>query len=309
VASAWADTVCTRSRFYDNRSENDGGGLWAAGGTVAVAGCEFAGNHSDDTGGAINATQTQLTLAQCLMTGNDAGRSGGGLGVSNYDHPSTIRIDGCTFTGNTAHVTYPPELSLDSSEPGGASNLVLSNSILRNILPPIGIIDDSTAEVTYCNVSHGWPGEGTIDVDPAFVDPDGPDGIPGTADDNYRLRVDSPCRNAGSNAAIVADLPDLDGDGDLLEPIPMDLDGNPRVVGDRVDMGAYERPYAIGDFDHDDDVDLDDYMIFETCLWFSGPGFASFFDECVEAFDHDDDTDIDLSDFAEMQRQFTLPLR
>jgi len=37
----------------------------------------------------------------------------------------------------------------------------------------------------------GWQGLGNIDVDPLFVDPNGPDGIAGTQDDNLRLSTDS----------------------------------------------------------------------------------------------------------------------
>ena len=44
---------------------------------------------------------------------------------------------------------------------------------------------------------------------------------------NYRLQPDSPCINAGD--------PDY-----IPEPDETDLDGNPRVIGGRVDMGAYE---------------------------------------------------------------------
>lgn len=41
-------------------------------------------------------------------------------------------------------------------------------------------------------------------------------------------------------ASLPADKLDLDDDGDTTEPIPRDVVGNPRVVGDDVDIGAYE---------------------------------------------------------------------
>ena len=40
--------------------------------------------------------------------------------------------------------------------------------------------------------------------------------------------------------ALPTDVDDLDGDDDLTEIIPYDLDGNPRVVGASVDLGVYE---------------------------------------------------------------------
>jgi hypothetical protein len=52
---------------------------------------------------------------------------------------------------------------------------------------------------------------------------------------------------------VPADLADVDGDGDTFEPVPLDLDLNPRFADDPlvpdlgvgpapvVDMGTYER--------------------------------------------------------------------
>jgi hypothetical protein len=72
-------------------------------------------------------------------------------------------------------------------------------------------------------------------------------------DNDYRLAASSPCIDAGDNAFLPADFTDVDGDGDLLEILPLDLDHLPRrqdvpSVPDTgigmapiVDMGSYER--------------------------------------------------------------------
>ena len=74
--------------------------------------------------------------------------------------------------------------------------------------------------VTYCNVAGSWEGEGNIDADPLFVDPDGTDDDPNTWQDNdYRLRGGSPCIDAGNNLAVPFDVADLDGDGDVMERV------------------------------------------------------------------------------------------
>jgi hypothetical protein len=84
------------------------------------------------------------------------------------------------------------------------------------------------------------------------LDPDGADNIPESADDNYRLALNSPCLDAGDSLVLPTDAADLDGDGNFSEPLPVDRDGMPRRqdVPDApdvglggapvVDMGCYE---------------------------------------------------------------------
>ena len=80
---------------------------------------------------------------------------------------------------------------------------------------------------TYCCVQDWEGGEENIVADPLFVDADGPDDDPDTWEDNdYHLSSDSPCIDAGLNDDWMLDA--------------FDLDGNPRICDDTVDMGAYE---------------------------------------------------------------------
>jgi hypothetical protein len=62
-------------------------------------------------------------------------------------------------------------------------------------------------------ISYSW-----FSTDPLFLDPQNGD---------YRLRDDSPCINAGDPNYIA-------------EPNEMDLDGKPRIIAGRIDIGAYE---------------------------------------------------------------------
>lgn len=83
------------------------------------------------------------------------------------------------------------------------------------------------ADITYSNLYVAWQGEGNVQVDPLFVDADGPDDIIGTEDDDLRLLPDSPCINRGINSNAAASLLG-------------DIEGRPRVLG-VVDMGAHEQ--------------------------------------------------------------------
>jgi hypothetical protein len=136
----------------------------------------------------------------------------------------------------------------------------------------IALADTSTVDINYCDVRGGqteiynggagtvnW-GPGNIEEDPCFVapgywgdvndtntpvEPNGPNAV--WVDGDYHLLAGSPCIDAGDNNSVPPDTSDLDGDANTTEPIPWDLDGNPRFVdGDSdgnsvVDMGAYER--------------------------------------------------------------------
>jgi len=76
--------------------------------------------------------------------------------------------------------------------------------------------------LSFSCIEGGAAGEGNIDQDPLFVDPNG---------GNFHLRADSPCVNSGCSAFSV--WPGVD------------IDGHPRIVYGQVDMGADE--YAIVD--------------------------------------------------------------
>lgn len=57
---------------------------------------------------------------------------------------------------------------------------------------------------------------------------------------DLRLAPLSPCRDLLSPTDLPPDWLDVDGDGDLTEALPLDVDGQPRSLGVAVDAGAYE---------------------------------------------------------------------
>ena len=75
-------------------------------------------------------------------------------------------------------------------------------------------------------------GSGNITNEPLFVDP---------ANGNYRLQPTSPCINSGYNAYLTItnnfwETPDTF----YFTFLTNDLDGNSRIAGGTVDLGAYE---------------------------------------------------------------------
>ena len=149
-------------------------------------------------------------LNNCLLTGNTAREaiSGGGGALLSELH-------NCTVVGNWA-VTYG----------GGVDWISIYNCIIyyNEVMKLEGTIGANHATLKYasncCTVplpeAPFFPPAGMISNEPCFVD---------FAGGNLRLQTNSPCINAGNN--------DYAGGR-------TDLDGNPRIAGGTVDIGAYE---------------------------------------------------------------------
>jgi hypothetical protein len=101
---------------------------------------------------------------------------------------------------------------------GGAYGNWLSNRIVYFNTAPVGAnYGPLSSALSYsCTTPLPTNGMGNITNAPLFVD---------YASGDLRLQSNSPCINAGDNAFVSG---------------PTDLDGNPRIVGGMVDLGAYE---------------------------------------------------------------------
>lgn len=115
---------------------------------------------------------------------------------------------------------------------------------------------DDYAHIVACcfdQWSGRYPGKGNFADDPLFADIDGMDNIFPSPDDDFRLALASPCIDAGRNPSVPKDRFDLDGDGDLNEPLPLDFAGLPRFhdVASVEDRGVGTPPIAdIGPFEN-----------------------------------------------------------
>ena len=265
-----SEPVVVGCTFTHNRASGSGGAIYShqspnwnnTAYRAHYTNCTFLGNTTSGSGGAVCNVFSNIVFNNCVFSGNEARQSGGGMSNEYY---SSSRLVNCTFAGNRA--------DQQTNSSGGAffnyyySAPILSNCILwGNIGRNGNSIVDSTASATtvdYSDVEGGWAGAGehNIHADPRFVQlpSAGADGDWGTSDDQYgdlRLRDDSPCIDAASNAAVRSDLADVDGDGDVAEPLPLDHDGNARFidvpsvpdtgagVAPIVDMGACEASEA-----------------------------------------------------------------
>ena len=181
-----------------------------------ITNCTITDNLARQQGGGIySGGSTSPVISNCIITGNSAEYYGGGM--SNWN--SNPMVTNCTFGGNSA--SNGNALNCDSWSQLYPSNVQMTNCILADGGDEIWNNDGSNIIITYSDVQGGWPDEGNIDEDPCFIDP---------CNGDYHLLAGSPCIDAGDNTAVPLDTADLDGDGNTTEPIPWDLDGNPRIV-------------------------------------------------------------------------------
>lgn len=232
-------TVAIGCVFLQNQATGTGrGGAIDMGegppGTVRE--CYFLGNSAGEGGGAI-ACSGGILLGDSLFSGNSA-RNGGGLHIQTEGPPSarsgaglSVETDG---TSTVRNCTFAANHALNH---GGAIYQTSGDRDIRNCIfwgdTPDALHFSGhrgSGPVWHNNIQGGYEGLGSadnIDADPKFRDPTGPDGIAGTPDDDLRLTVGSPCLDAGDSTVIGM-------------PTWTDLDGNPRIAGPAVDMGAYE---------------------------------------------------------------------
>ncbi|MCC7011885.1 MAG: hypothetical protein IT454_04910 [Planctomycetes bacterium] len=226
------------SRFADNQAGGSGGGAWVKASTF-LSGTSFARNSATDGGGYVGlkpfipttAGTVHLRINGCRFKANEATNLGGamhfpGTGINNA---ANYRILNCTFSDNQAGVAG----GALSGPLGGVGWII--NSILWGDSAPLD------SELTL-----------GIPVDYSIVD--GPGVYPGSVGatnmnfdpllngDQSLASNTSPAIDASSGLFTPQDILDLDGDGITAEPLPLDMARAPRLVGNAMDLGAYEHP-------------------------------------------------------------------
>jgi len=167
--------------------------------------CRISGNAANNMGGGLYGNR--LFLKNCLVANNQALTNFGGLLVS------TGIVESCTIVSNYAGVAGG---GLCINGPAVGTNSI----VYFNTSPSAANFTNISGNtgLSYCCVTPAVDGTGNITNDPVLISPAGGD---------YRLHMNSPCVNAGTNQAWMTNA--------------VDLEGNVRVQNNIVDMGAYER--------------------------------------------------------------------
>ena len=223
----------------DNSTNMSGGGVWTLYSNPLFTDCAITGNSSGNSSGGLLAwTGSWPILTNCIISENTAQGLGGGMlldgdgatltRVSIVDNDSEsyvggIAIDGIsvslenvTISGNTCSGGFFGDGGAIGIDNFGHAEI--TNSIIWDNDGDEIWLYEGTANVIYSDVQGEWDGEGNIDEDPNFLDPNNGD---------YTLEADSPCIDAG--------IADTDGDGQ---------DDITDYIGSSPDMGAFETTLA-----------------------------------------------------------------
>ncbi|MCK4578921.1 MAG: Ig-like domain-containing protein, partial [Candidatus Marinimicrobia bacterium] len=168
-------------------------------------------------GGGLRCEYSSPILENVIISKNSSPGQGGGVFCIYNSNPVFINTVINRNDGGGIFCLYDP-------------NLTVINSILWNSTPDQVDYDLSDSiSIVYSNIQGGWPGEGNISSNPAFIN---------EIEYDYNLSDYSPSIGSGIDSVNIW--------GRWYFAPTTDIEGNPRPdpPGSNPDMGAYENPLA-----------------------------------------------------------------
>lgn len=185
--------IIINNTVSNNETAGRGGGIICQDGSLAVIDNNIINeNIARIAGGGISCRHSSPKINNNEISKNVSAQVAGGIALGYYSHPT---ITNCTIYQNSAGSTgggiFIGNYATDPI-------VVLNTIIWQNLPEQIFVGAANWMDVTYSNIQRGWPGEGNIDANPLFMDPD---------NDNYRLSDDSPCIGTGFEEADMGAYP------------------------------------------------------------------------------------------------------
>jgi parallel beta-helix repeat protein len=187
-----------------------GGAIYCDYSSPVITNCIFRENISGWKGGAIMSSGSKPKIINCLFQNNVA-QWGGGLHTSAvYGSSQGPIMTNCTFVDNFANNRFGGGgVYCDSSGKTTLTNCILWGNTFQGGGGYIAQVHLPNPVVSYCCI------EGSFGS------------VPLLAPDGYHLLAGSPCINTGNP-------------GHPVDANESDIDGQPRIIGGRVDIGADE---------------------------------------------------------------------
>ncbi len=225
-----SNPTLTNVEFLENSalgggSESGGGGMYNySDSNPTLTNVTFMNNEAWNRGGGMNNNNSNPTLINVIFWNNLAGHGGGLFS----DGSTTLSLTNVTFANNTANVNGGGMYNYYSSSSAITNTIAWGNSAV-SLGDQLFQLGSGSTPVSYSLIEgplpSGYTDEGhNIYENPKFVD---------ESSGNLRLNPTSPAANSGNNAAVPGG-------------VTTDLDGNPRIAGIAIDMGAYEYPCPPG---------------------------------------------------------------
>ena len=265
VYSSSSSSTITNSTFTNNTASEGGAVFYSFQvSSGIISNSTFTNNSASENGGAVYYSYSSGTITNSTFTNNTSDSYGGAVSYYNYYSYSSGTITNSTFTNNSA-----------KNNGGAVSGAdTITNSTFTNNTASTGGVVNGSSTIVNCTIANnsgrGFSGSGTIlntlfaknkvgeeanDITPSgelHVDYSLANYISGAVDlgthnimgeprfvdaDNgdFRLRADSPTVDVG-DSSVIDSYSFLKDDAEN----EIDLDGNPRIVGGAIDLGAYE---------------------------------------------------------------------
>jgi hypothetical protein len=236
----YSNAIITSNVFIENSASDYGGGIFCRSSSPRIRYNTMIGNSSNDGGGlACSDDSSYSRIINNTIKENTAIGLGGGVLFANSTSilfnniildNSAICGGGIAFSENSSQLCANNIVKGNSAVDGGGFHIGGSSPIIYNTIAwddsatgagdEIYVDDFSWPTISYCDIEGGWEGDGNIDLDPLFRDPENGD---------YHLTsiecgdpYDSPCIDVGHPEILDSLLDCSWGLGSLLS-----------------DMGAY----------------------------------------------------------------------
>jgi predicted outer membrane repeat protein len=230
-----------------------GGGVYNNGGTPTIKSSLFQLNSVKDQGGGLFDQGAAGKTINCVFWKNSAAYGGGGIYIAKASDGATTanpQFTNCTVSGNST--SWRGGGVCSDPTPGTFLNCIIwgnsAGDSNAGIYATAGwSAGEPAAQYSDIEGDSAYPGIGNLNADPKLMDP---------TNSNFGLAFDSPCIDAGSNAAILGYVKDyeentrvVDGNGDgkaLVDMGAVELQGQPDHLadGEITQSVVYDSPTA-----------------------------------------------------------------